>query len=271
MSLLLLLQNNAAGSGGPTGGSITGDISLYTSGSIAVTGNANLFVEGGVGSSSGNIPLYTNGVYLQNGNIPLVIQGYSPLTKNTTLYTSGPNPANASLNLMTQGPVVVANNNNISLFVTGSAGGYSSYTNSINLFLHSQYFTKNLNLSLRGEYSAPTHSNLNLSVVGGGHFVNAFLDMVCFNRTVTEDIPLYVKGLGTTAGAFPADGSMNLFIQRPITDAITLYLRGPAEPVNATIPMYVKGAVGVNNNIPLSIKNVIGLDNSTTTMYTHGF
>lgn len=278
MSLLLLLNNNDDGS--PD--AIDNNISLYIISYLEQTGDTTLFINGippelsttlattGHEVSNNAITLYEFGIGVQTNNTTLFINGV-PVDKYATLYIGGYMTSNKGLNLVTVGPDAPSSaDNTTTLYIEGTNPGVQGLFATIPLFLDSSHAIGSLNLSLFCDLPGTLAKGMNLFTKG--YFLSASntITLSLFNDTPSKTTTLFIKGEGTTPGALPANGSMNLFIKRGIGDAISLFLNA-TPPTTNTAPLYTMGAFLLNNSIPLAMSKVTGQEIKSVKLYTHGF
>jgi hypothetical protein len=126
---------------------------------------------------------------------------------------------------------------------------------------------------MQGSDSGVSVRNVNLSVAGVASQAIASQPLVAWNSQsgVAEDVTLYIRGSGITDGATPYQTPMNLFLQRPITDVVSLYMQGPGAPESSGVALCVAGATPVVSGMPLSLPQVVGVETGGNFLYTHGF
>ncbi len=259
MSLLILLQNLA---GGGSGTFYDNSCTLFMAGHSPINSNTTLFISGSGNSINNNHPLYIN--------------GYSQQTNNTTLFVNGTTNTglSRSLNLYTTTPSPSAYNGSTTLVVSGGDPGVGSHTGGIDLFLESAQGNTpsgRLNLFIQGPLYDSTIRNMNMYVSGANQFTAGSMSLVLYNEMFAKSTTLFIKGSGNTAGALPLTGTLNLFINRMPSDAITLYMRGPGEPATQSMTCVVSGAFLFDGSMTLVIPSTIGRPTGTLKLYTHGF
>lgn len=109
--------------------------------------------------------------------------------------------------------------------------------------------------------------------INGGYLgVANYIPLVCYNNALTGNIPMFIGGLGTTAGSVPTSAMMNLFIQRNYTGAIPLYmLCGPQPSQYNSMPLYISGSTPLTKTMPMVIPSPSISQNNNIPLYTSGF
>jgi hypothetical protein len=82
---------------------------------------------------------------------------------------------------------------------------------------------------------------------------------------------MYVSGDGSTPGALGEQRSMNLYLARVPSNAMSLYIQGPGSPANQQTTLFARGAVIPTGTMPLSMPDVVGPVSLAGKLYTHGF
>lgn len=102
------------------------------------------------------------------------------------------------------------------------------------------------------------------------------LDLYLCNEIVFSGIPLYTiggvsDGSYSMAGAAISSGDMVLFINRPTSNILPLYLRGPGTLDSGVLDLYVAGASPASGLLPLAMPVTYDRKTSVITLYTHGW
>lgn len=280
MSILLLSENDYDEEIGAI--SVDSNISLYIAGHSISTLSSTLFISGlesinnnrtlytaSADEINDDFTLYTDGIGFISSNITLQITG-EPVNNNFTLYTSGFMIDTKSLNLSCiTSPSASANTNNVNLSINGAATDGELF-NTTTLFIEASHAIAHMNLSVIADDTGLYNKSLNLSTAGyyGSAYKN--VDLICYNNGPSLTSTLFIKGDGTTAGALPSNGSMNLYLDRPIGDMINLFLCSPV-PTTNEITLFCAGAYLINNSFTMSMPVVLDIPTLTRTLYTHGF
>jgi hypothetical protein len=141
------------------------------------------------------------------------------------------------------------------------------------LFGQNDAYSKTMPLFLNGETTSRTVRNMNMWIGGGYTKINGGVDMSITNTQMgsISSTPLLIIGSGQTPGASPTNNSMNLFLARNPSEAVTLFLQGEGETINSGVPMSTYGSVSFDANVSMSIPQVVGVGVKASTLYTHGW
>lgn len=140
-----------------------------------------------------------------------------------------------------------------------------------------------LNLYTEG-LSAP-YGVLNLFAVGGYYNQAGSLNLVCWNNSIVGSLNLITIGEGIQEGAYPASGSLNLYIERWPDAALNLYCSGAQLPTDdgqvtqlttLTVMGSPYGDFTTNTRTTFASMNLAmpythGLGTNTLFLYCHGF
>lgn len=218
-----------------------------------------------------NISLYISGYLTDNNNTTLFINGHEPVNNGVDLYVSGFMIYDKTLNLSVNGKDIISPANNAAtLVINGTTPGIDGMEGAITLFLDSSHSIGYLNLTLFSDLPGESVKSMNLFTKGYFLSSSNSIPLVLFNDNPLKTTTLFIKGDGITAGALPVNGSMNLFINRGIGDAISLFLNA-APPTSNIATLYTAGAFLLNGSVTLAMSQVIGQEIKTVKLYTHGF
>ncbi len=295
---------------------------------IYYTGSASLATKKASlkqGSSTYSVPVYTGRAILSKtkssrfsaryftgtpveNSATLFISGYSSISDSLSLYTAGPFLQSSGMNLFISGRPPDKVSDDISLYMYGSSLPElnAKAANVLPLYIPPPKGpSKSLNLFISGvEFTSwqPLSNRLNLFLKSSPPEVAGVIPLLIFNNqtTISDVLPMYIRGLGMNPGYKPAYDTLNLFVSgvgsgslaspisrtnsipliitgelKPITkilNSITMFLKTPdGFPANNTLTLYVNGAVppvasgSVTLVIPkTSMSNIIPL-------YVHGF
>lgn len=261
-----------------TRGTLNGEnfetLPFYTLNTVPSNSNFTFYIDGETSVDAG-IRLFTHGKSVLNNNLPFFISQYPP-----------PSPgASASINMflraLTQDEAFPPSSGNTTGTVNFVIYRPDAYDFSV-LNDNPASPLSSMNLYLKGASSAPTTSNLNLFIKNIPFSVSEGISLFLYNsiEPYFNNLPLFTKGLGLSGseddvegseGYTPFGGSMNLFIQRNTPGSINLYLQGPAQPTNDSLPFYIDSKLTSNSNITLVIPNSIGIPNSVIKFFSTGF
>lgn len=131
-------------------------------------------------------------------------------------------------------------------------------------------------LFLLGPDSIGISGTMPLYLNGTNNTLAGSLDLFICNEIVFSGIPLYTiggvsDGSYSMAGAAVGSGDMVLFINRPTSNILPLYLRGPGTLDSGVLDLYMAGASPSSGELPMAIPVTYDRKTSTTTLYTHGW
>ncbi len=172
--------------------------------------------------------------------------------------------------LFLQGPIAPTKNNNIPLFINSLSASNSGVFAVCDLFIEG---TGGLNATLPlfiKSSENPASGVLKLFIRGNVGSVNNNLTLFLQNLGSTSGIPLYIKGLGTTAGSVPLSSYMSLFINRPTSEVITLFIAGPGYSSSGDLTLFTEGCFVGNNNIPIYVSGV-GFSENNLKLFMSGW
>jgi hypothetical protein len=259
------------------------DLNLYTAGDpINVNNNINLMTQGHV-VNSGLMDLYTSGMYLSStGNLDLFIDSdRAGISYQTTLYTYAEGfhglqrillLDDGTAVLLDDGTVIYLDDGGgyyIPLYMVGTSGT-TLIPDRMPLYINSEYdkaytiplylkapigtINEDMNLYL---YNKIPQNNLPLFMLGPSG--------------INDDLNLYVRGLGTTDGAYPINNNMNLFMAREseaTARSFPLFLQGPT---NNSLNAFMTGHMVAGSSVPLFVSGSGGPTFTDLEFYTHGF
>jgi hypothetical protein len=255
---------------------------IFDSYCVAATGvgDLDLYISGDSASNNNNLDLYISSYVSNNNDLDLYIHGESvAVSGDMTLYTKAeqgtlppPGDPNATyMSLFIEGLDPPVSSGELSIYVWGTE--YPATIGKASLFINSLYDPANtLNLFVNAG-TGSTNESLNLYIGKTADSTNNDLSLYMLGPSgINESANLYIRGLGTTDGAYPINDNMNLFIARDseaVAQTIPLYLHQR----NATnnISMYLQGAQVPGSSIPMYIKGSGLPPNETITLYSHGF
>lgn len=172
-------------------------------------------------------------------------------------------------------PLYMAGGNELGPFGVGSSSGsfplflYSATGSGLSMF--GTPFSGSMPLYLQGPSIQPFYaSGLNLFIQGTTYSIDGSFPLYMVCSGVDGSINLFIQGSGVTEGATPFNGSMNLFLRRPCSDAIPLYLGAPGEPVSGSVYLYMQGNLPVSGGFNL-YTNAVGPTTGNFPMFTAGF
>jgi hypothetical protein len=254
---------------------------IFDSYCVAATGvgDLDLYISGDATTNNNNLDLYIQSYIEVNDNLDLYIHGESvAVSGDITLYTKAergtlpsPNDPNATyMSLFVEGLDPPVSSGDFDMYIWGTE--YPATIKKMPLFINSAYDPGNtLNLFVNAG-TGSINENLNLFVGKIAEGTNNEMPLYMLGPSgINESAHLYVRGLGTTDGAYPLNSDMNLFIARDseaTAQTLPLYLR--QHGVTNNISMYLQGAEIPGSSIPMYIKGS-GIPNETITLYSHGF
>ncbi len=185
------------------------------------------------------------------------------------------NIADSSIPLFIQTEVPSELASSLPLFTYGDGGNTVNFA-AIPLYINSVSGIDNvehsyLNLFLKNEETGATSKSMNLFIDGQHALLTGDIPLFLKNGGENKQLPLFISGEGTTAGAIPFTGSMNLFLRLAPSDSIPLYLRGPGDVYTGSVDMFIKGGVYASGTVNLSIPNVIGEADNRATLFISGW
>lgn len=161
----------------------------------------------------------------------------------------------------------------LDLLIRGIASGVSDIWGTGYFFIEGGYTSYEMNLFVQGSgITYSTFEEMNLYVEGLTNVLSNEIPL--FLYTVLEDsgqVPLFVNGYGITAGYILESGCMNLFINSPSGEELTLdmYVYG-AGPTTASMNLYQIGASGTNGDIDLYLAGQDEITNNIR-LFTRGY
>lgn len=161
---------------------------------------------------------------------------------------------------------------NISLVMQGASG--TGVFDAADLYASGDNgYSINIPLSIDGGLIGDTVRNVNLFAEGRAHSAEAASDLYLQNDQsgVALSAPLFVAGSGVGDGALPYEKGLSLFLRRPVTDAVFLYIQAPGTPDNEQVPLFVQANIVSSGVISLAVPNVVGSESHSARLYTHGF
>jgi hypothetical protein len=282
------------------------NITLYTHGDILSTGSLPLILLNNLIDFSGYIPLYTNShipnetgiplvvgghipsesgftLYLHQptgsaeNNFPLVIRGLSSETGAFTLYTEGVFADDKPLTLYMKGRETTTVESGRTLFVQVSEIG-SGYGMSLALplLIHSPSFWQDISLFIKSTGESQSHV---MPCYINGSWISAenSLPLFVMNSGDMNYIPLYISGHGfggsenaqrSRDGFIPYEQNVSLFINRPITDVMSLFIGDTYN--SGTLGLFMSANPYSETGVDLTIKG-LGYLPAGFKLYTHGW
>jgi hypothetical protein len=207
--------------------------------------------------------LFTSGYdsyAIAESGIPFYMYGVSGSRESMNLFVGGSQESSVY-------------NRGLNTFIQGLTSGVSDIWASNFLFVEGGYTYYEMNLFLQASGVVyDTSAEMNLFLEGLTNLVSDEIPL--FLYTVLEDsgqVPLFVNGYGITAGYILQSGCMNLFINSPSGEELSLdmYVYGSG-PTTASMNLYQIGASGTSGDIELY---VYGLDDMTgnLSLFTRGY
>lgn len=251
------------------------EISLYTQGGAYAESGIGLYTIGPL-PSTGEFTNFIYGHDNSSGNIPLFLAGHIVSQDSHSLFTMGVDYGSGSMNMFIHAGTWNADNEDVPLSIYGTSPGSTGIFSSLPFFMEGSDFRGEMNMFMAGPTSETKTSSMNMFVGGIGTEVNNSIHMYIGCSGLEESVPLFIQGLTlhTSTDPFfpnagvPDTGLLNLFLRRPITDMVSLFIMNANE--SDSITMYVRGGVGSESGISLYTMGEASID-SPTTLYTHGF
>ena len=254
---------------------------------VAATGyeDLTLYTHGTASTYNDDVDLFTKGFVSSNNNLDLYIYGlpHSASGDFVDLYTYAEHYVEppygdlhrTKLNLFIDGLTPIGTSGDITAYMWATPSGVGGIYKSMNLITGGIGKDSQLPLFIRapiGEYN----TSLNLYLESHADLVNNItnpLDLfIPGPSSTTNTTYLYIRGLGTTDGAYPHNANMPLFMARDsesVAKQMSLYL-AQHETIQQT-DLYISGNEIASSSIPLYIYGSgIGPNNSLD-LYTHGF
>lgn len=175
-----------------------------------------------------------------------------------------------SLNLFLKGEELPTATESLDLFTYGSTteGGLIIVDGE---FVEGSGVDNSINLFLQGATSEIISGILPLFVQGGTTSLSSSLDLYLHRESgIGASLNLYISGYGVTPGAIPFSGQLPLYLERPTSAVLDLFLCVPGTPASSVIDMYILGSTTYNDSLDLYLSGV-GFTTSTLKMYTHGW
>ena len=262
-------------------------IPLYMCGHAEANSGIPLYIFGIQGEVNSGIPLYMYGSDTSNSGIPLSVWGNDssnsgiPLyifgiqgtpTGDIPLYILGSLQNSGVLDLYLQGDRSIESTATIPLFMNSlTTGTNNGIFGGIDLFLYaSGLHTDNISLFLTSDSSAWVSGNKTLFIEGHYNSLYGEIPLYLSNSGTSSEITLYISGYGLTPGALTASSLINLYMERPTSNVIPLFLLGNGNPVSGDIPLNLVGNVAVYNSLGLSLSG-IGSKTGSVSLFTHGY
>jgi hypothetical protein len=234
----------------------TGTISLFIDG-LPGSGEMDLFVGG---KPSGEIDLFIDGVNVLSGDMTLFVAGLQEIP----LFTKG--KPSGEIDQFIQGHVQFnafakvedgTRNNDTDLFIYGGSGG--------------QFAIDSLSLSISGSNTQTKQWPAFAKVAAGTTITSGTVSWPAFAKVedntfstsmslfinagpnISNNIPLFIKGAGTTAGAVPVSGVFPAFakVVDGAIDSVPLFINGFSFP---NLPLFMSGSIAIESgNLDLFI------------------
>lgn len=161
----------------------------------------------------------------------------------------------------------------LDLNLFGSTG--SGLLSSVNLYLHNvaseNILSGVLPLTVFGSGVFASGSSLPVALTGGTDSASASLNLFVSNSGLTGGISVWCSGYGRYAGATPADASMPLYIARPTTSVLNLYVLGPGYPASGGIPVSLTGVLQASGYCNVVIPSAIGVESANLNLSLNGW
>jgi hypothetical protein len=127
-------------------------------------------------------------------------------------------------------------------------------------------------LYLLGNSTGDLTNYMPLWVEGTTHKYDSSIPLYLGNYQsgVTNYIPLFVQGSGLTDGAYPFSASMPLFIKRPISEYLPLFIGTHGYPSSGAVYLYTEGCFQSSGTISLYTFG-IGTQADQLPFFTAGF
>lgn len=102
------------------------------------------------------------------------------------------------------------------------------------------------------------------------------LPLFLCNELIFSGIPLYTQGgvsdgSYSMAGASIGSGEMALFINRPTSNVLSLYLKGPGTLDSGVLALYTLGSIYMSGSLPMAVTRTYGQESRTITLYANGY
>ncbi len=247
-------------------------IPLYTSGAYFISSHPTLYTaasfsqhttslfEHGLISASGGKTLFTQSATRVSGLRPLYTHGYSSATYGPfTLFTTSipPTGAAAYRPLFVQGPTTL---------------GTSGFYRSMPLFLNAGRLRNSMTLFAKGppiDYNPSSVLTLFTSGPVTSGMTDKYTTLFLENAyTITEKTrKLFISGEGTLVGGQTAVGSLYLYLDRPASMAMSLFIGGSGS-LARTLSLVTKGGITASGIRPLFISGTS--TSSGIPLYIHG-
>lgn len=128
-----------------------------------------------------------------------------------------------------------------------------------------------INLFLQGATTDFVSGVLPLFIEGGTTSLSNSLDLYLHRESgIGSSLNLYISGYGVTPGAIPFSGGIPLYIERPTTAVLDMFLCVPGNPLSSGIPLYLVGSESHDSSIDLYMSG-IGYITSSVKCYVNGY
>jgi hypothetical protein len=268
-------------------GRLNSNISLFLKAHFPLLNTVSLFINGTFPEFYHVMSLYTLSGLSNANNITLFALGRDNISSSATLVVTGKLSDNSAIPLYISGPVLNANATSMNLYTAGPMpfsinsaltlavyGGSSNITmfKGMPLFLEAKFgnlLNASMNLYAIGSPEVILNTSMNLYIAGESYGIANSVPLYLYNQLTGADNTLALFIIAS--GGNDVTSAMNLFLRRDPNEAITLFLKGPAEPVLNSVPLYTYGASLILGNTTLVIPSTIGIENEGVELYTHGF
>ena len=253
----------------------TSNATLFENGNLNLTKTATLVMPTTKASASGSPTLYTKASTGINSNTTLAVAGRGFTSSSTNLYERGRVPTSTTMPLVVATAIQPTGIFSSTLAIYGSS--QSGVLKGFPLFVVANPGDNSRKVTMPLFVKSPntTSSATNMNLYTGGGQKNSAKSTTLFVQNnqsgVTLSAPMFIQGNGTSAGAYPVGGSMNLTIKRYPGAATTLFLKAPGQTMTSGVPFSMFSAISVFKNAPLSIPHSIGSGIGNVPLIVRGY